>query len=116
MSIQKRFTASDLERIKAAVREGESKISGEIVPVFVERSGFYSIANFRGAVLGASLVFMAAIFIDRYAPDMAEYDRDPLFLFLAVVVGGLLGAAIVNYVEPLKKMVLNQVHLDQATR
>jgi putative membrane protein len=116
MSIHKRFSAADLERIKAAVREGESKISGEIVPVFVERSGYYSIANFRGAILGATISFIAAIFLDRYAPDLAAYDRDPLFLFMAVVIGGLIGAGLINYVEPLKKLILNQAHLDQATR
>jgi putative membrane protein len=116
MSIHKRFSAADLERIKAAVREGESKISGEIVPVFVERSGYYSIANFRGAILGATVFFMGAIFSDRYAPDFISFDHDPLVLFMVVVAGGLLGAALVNYIEPLKKFILNQAHLDQATR
>jgi putative membrane protein len=47
MSIQSRFSQQDLERIKAAVRTAEDKISGEIVPVFVERSGTYSIAVYR---------------------------------------------------------------------
>jgi putative membrane protein len=47
---------------------------------------------------------------------LAAYDRDPLFLFMAVVIGGLIGAGLINYVEPLKKLILNQAHLDQATR
>ena len=53
MSIQERFSAQDLEKIKEAVREAESKISGEIVPVFVEKSGQYTIANYRAAIIGA---------------------------------------------------------------
>ncbi|MCU0369562.1 MAG: hypothetical protein MUF39_12105, partial [Cyclobacteriaceae bacterium] len=61
MSIQDRFSAGDLERIKAAVRDAETKISGEIVPVFVEKSGYYTIANYRAAIIGAAAVFMLLI-------------------------------------------------------
>jgi putative membrane protein len=38
MTLKQKFTDSDLQRIKAAVKEAEDKISGEIVPVIVYRS------------------------------------------------------------------------------
>lgn len=114
MSIAKRFSDKDLEKIKAAVKEAESKISGEIVPVFVEKSGFYTIANYRAAVMGAASVFLLVIIFDRYVPSLAVYD--PLFIFLTVILGGLLGAMITNFVDPIKKWMLSQSHLDQATR
>jgi len=116
MSIQKRFSAQELERIKAAVREAESKISGEIVPVFVEKSGFYSIANYRAALLGSALVFLLIVIFDRYVPSMAIYDRDPLLVFVFVSLGGFIGALMANFINPVKRLLLSQYHLDQATK
>ncbi len=114
MSLKNRFAAEDLDRIKSAVRKAEEKISGEIVPVFVERSGYYTIANYRGALIAAAMVFLAIIVVDRYIPDLSIYD--PLFIFVAVALGGLLGAIATHSVEPLKRVMLSQTHMDQATR
>lgn len=114
MSLQKRFSPEDLDRIKAAVKQAEDKISGEIVPVFVERSGFYTIANYRGGLALGALVFVIIVILDRYVPGLAVYD--PLFIFLLVLLGGMVGALITNYLEPIKRIMLSQSHLDQATR
>jgi putative membrane protein len=114
MSLQKRFSTQDLERIRAAVHQAESKISGEIVPVFVEKSGFYSIANYRAAVVFGSLIFLLVIFADRYMPAFAIYD--PLLIFLSVVMFGLIGALVSNYVDGIRKIFIPQQHLDRATR
>jgi putative membrane protein len=117
MSIQKRFSSQDLERIKAAVRTAEDKISGEIVPVFVEKSGIYTISLYRGFLAFAALAFLAIVLFDRYAnyfQDLAVYD--PLMIFLWVVMVGMLGALITHYVDPLKRLMMSQTHLDRATR
>ncbi len=114
MSLKNRFTTQDLERIKAAVKQAEDKISGEIVPVFVERSGFYTIANYRGALVVASMVFLVIIVFDSYVPSMTVYD--PLFIFLSVITGGLIGATVTHSIGPLKRVMLGQSHMDQATR
>ena len=114
MSLQSRFSQQDLERIKAAVKQAESKISGEIVPVFVERSGFYAIANYRGGLTLATLAFVAIIVFDRYVPTLAVYD--PLVIFTLVLLAGLTGALVTNYIDPIKRLMLSQVHLDQATK
>lgn len=117
MSIQKRFSSQDLERIKAAVRTAEDKISGEIVPVFVEKSGIYTISLYRGFLAFAALAFLAIVLFDRYAnyfQDLAVYD--PLMIFLWVVMVGMLGALITHYVDPLKRLMMSQPHLDRATR
>jgi putative membrane protein len=114
MSIQERFSPEDLERIKKAVRDAESKISGEIVPVFVEKSGFYNIANYRAALVGAAAVFLLIIIFDRYVPTLAVYD--PMFIFTFVMIGGFAGALKANYLNPVKRLMLSQTHLDQATR
>ncbi|HPI80914.1 MAG TPA: TPM domain-containing protein [Cyclobacteriaceae bacterium] len=114
MSLKKRFSEKDLERIKAAVKEAEGKVSGEIVPVFVEKSGYYTIANYRGAMVLASLAFALIVFFDRYVPSLSVYD--PLLVFIIVVVAGVLGAIIVHYAMPVKFWLLSQFHLDQSTR
>ncbi|HEV8515669.1 MAG TPA: hypothetical protein VGQ59_20440 [Cyclobacteriaceae bacterium] len=114
MSLQKRFSTQDLERIKAAVHQAESKISGEIVPVFVEKSGFYSVANYRAAVVAGSLIFLLVIFFDRYMPALAIYD--PLLIFLLIVMFGLAGALVSNYVDFVRRIFIPQQHLDRATR
>ena len=115
MSIQKRFSTQELERIKAAVHEAESKISGEIVPVFVEKSGFYNVANYRAALFAASIVFLLIVISDRYMPSMSIYDRDPLLVFIFVSLGGFVGTLLANYSNPIKRLMLSQSHLDQAT-
>lgn len=114
MSLQKRFSQHDLDRIKAAVKQAESTISGEIVPVFVERSGFYTIANYRGALGAAALAFLLIIVFDRYVPSLAVYD--PLLIFTLVLLAGMVGALATHFIDPLKKLLLSQDHLDQATR
>ena len=114
MSLKNRFTQPDLDRIKAAVKQAEENISGEIVPVFVERSGYYTIANYRGAMITSALLFIVVIAMDRYASSPDVYD--PLFIFLWVVLGGLVGAIAANSIVPLKRLLLSQTHMDQATR
>jgi putative membrane protein len=114
MSLQNRFTQQELGRIKTAVKGAESKISGEIVPVFVERSGFYTIANYRGSIALATLTFLVIIILDRYVPAFAIYD--PLLIFTFVLAGAMVGAGITHYVEPVKRLMVSQTHLDQATR
>ncbi len=114
MSIQSRFTPQDLERIKAAVHKAEDKISGEIVPVFVERSGQYSIATYRGFLTLAGLGFLTIIVFDRYIPSLAIYD--PLLIFLMVTLVGLIGALATSYIDPIKRLMVSQQLMDQATR
>jgi putative membrane protein len=114
MTIQERFSTQDLERIKTAVREAESTISGEIVPVFVEKSGVYHVATYRAGLICAAFVFLLIIIFDRYLPALAVYD--PMLIFIIVLSGGLLGGLLTHYVSPIKKLVVSQSHLDEATR
>ena len=58
MSFKQQFNENDLQRIKVAVKDAEDKISGEIVPVIVEKSGFYNIASYKGSIMAASLAFI----------------------------------------------------------
>ena len=114
MTLQKRFKPEELERIKAAVKQAESKISGEIVPVFVEKSGHYTIANYRAGIIAATTVFFLIVMFDRYVPSLAVYD--PMLIFVLVMLGGLIGALKANYIPFVKRMMLSQAYMDQSTR
>lgn len=114
MSLNQRFTEDDLARIKAAVKEVEGKVSGEIVPVFVEKSGHYTLANYRGSLVLAAFTFALIVIFDRYVSFLAV--KDPLMIFILVGLGGVAGAFITHYVEPVKYWLLSQFHLDQSTR
>ncbi len=118
MNLKHRFKDSDMERIKGAVKAAEQKISGEIVPVIVENSGYYSIANYRGSLLGASLAFILIIILDRYVIQNSSVTLyyDPVFIFTAVLLGGVVGYMIPNFSTVIKRSLLNQKHLDRATR
>lgn len=114
MSLKNRFSAEELARIKAAVFEAESKISGEIVPVFVESSGRYTIANYRGGFIAAVSTFLTIIFLDRYMPHYAIYD--PLIILIVFLLAGIVGGFLSHYVIPLKRLLVTQQQLDSATR
>lgn len=114
MSAPSRFSEQELNRIREAVRTAEARISGEIVPVFVESSGHYTIANYRGAVGGTLFFFLFVIIFDRFFPEMAVYD--PALILLLVAVGGLLGAILPQWMPGLKRLLLTRQHCDRATR
>jgi putative membrane protein len=118
MSLKHKFSDNDLQRIKDAVKQAEDKISGEIVPVIVERSGYYSLAIYRASLVGAALAFLAMIILDRYiiADSVNTLYYDPLFIFVVVILGGLAGAVIPNFVPGVKRWFLSQRHFDHTTR
>jgi putative membrane protein len=118
MKLKKQFSEEELLRIKNAVKEAEDKISGEVVPVIVERSGFYTIANYKAGIIAASIAFVFMIILDRYiiANGSNTLYYDPVFIFVVVTFAGILGAVLPNFIDPLKRLLISQDQLDQSTR
>lgn len=118
MRFKKKFSEEDLQRIKTAVRDAESKISGEIVPVIVERSGDYAIANYKGSLIAGALTFAAMVILDRYIIDAATHTLyyDPLFLFTVVAIGAGIGALLPNLLPSLKRWLVSRAYLDERCR
>jgi putative membrane protein len=110
----KRFSESDLGRIHEAVLKAEAKISGEIVPVFVERSGHYKVATYRGGITGMMLFFLFVIVVDRFYPALAVYD--PILIFLITVLGTVFGMLLPHYVPAVKRALLSKDHIEKITR
>src|SRR5688572_9634384 len=118
MDLKKKFSESDLQRIKDAVKKAEEKISGEIVPVIVERSGEYSIAKYKASLIGAALVFVIIIIFDRYIINDTVHTLfyDPAFIFLMVVLGGAIGFSLGNYSDFIKRLLVSKRSLDAVSR
>lgn len=118
MNLKQKFSDSDLQRIKTAVSNAEQKISGEIVPVIVERSGEYTIANYKASLIGAALAFVTMILLDRYIQDEATNTLfyDPAFIFLVVLLGGIVGAALPNFSDEIKRLLVSRSYQDLMTR
>lgn len=114
MSPPYQLSEADLERIKNAVREAEAGSSGEIVPVIVPSSGYYSIANFTGGLAIASATFFLLVIMDRIIPEIAIDNT--LLLFLLVMVMGAIGALVPNLSETIKRLLVKQSHMEYATR
>jgi len=118
MKLRQKFTDEDLGRIKAAVKEAEKKISGEIVPVIVERSGVYTIANYKASVICGVFFFVLMIILDRYIIEDATHTLyyDPLFIFGVVVIGGALGALVPSLSAPVKRWLVSRPYMDDCCR
>lgn len=109
--MKKLFSEDDFARIKAKVKEAESQISGEIVPVIVDRCSDYSIAVYRSTLVGILASFVAIVLIDRFIPGIAIYD--PLWYFLFVLAGGTFTALLSSFISPLKRFFVGEQILDE---
>ena len=118
MNLKHKFSDDDLLRIKAAVKEAEQKISGEIVPVIVERSGIYTIAHYKASIISATIFFVFMILLDRYIIEGVTLTLyyDPLFIFIVVVAGGALGALVPNLSNGVKRWLASRNYMDQCCR
>lgn len=118
MKLKDKFSESDLQRIKQAVKDAEDKISGEIVPVIVERSGNYSIALYKSALAFATIGFIFMIIFDRYLIEDASNTLyyDPVFIFFVVLSSGLLGVLLAMISDSFKRLFISRRHFDEWTR
>ena len=117
MKLKQRFSETDLSRIKAAVAEAENKISGEIVPVIVERSGNYTIGNYKSGVLSGVFVFALMVVLDRYVIDASlTLYYDPLFIFTIVMAAAVIGALIPTLSPTFKRWLISRAEMDESCR
>ncbi len=119
MNFSKKFSDEDLERIRNSVREAEQRVSGEIVPVIVERSGRYTEAVYKAAIFFGLFFFLLVIVFDRYLLDpntSHAFFYDPLFIFFSVVGGGAIGAAAARFSDTAKRWFISRQEMDEQTR
>lgn len=118
MKLKQKFSEGDLQRIKAAVKEAEQKISGEIVPVIIEKSGIYTVANYKASLIAGAFFFILMIILDRYVIDDATNTLyyDPIFIFTVVMIGAALGALVPNFSDAIRRSLLSRGLMDESCR
>lgn len=99
--IEKYFSAADVDRIIAAVKEAESKTSAEVVPYVVPRSDEYEEATWRGATLAGSLTLLAFVLLNVFTE--VWLSRGVVEAALLTLGASLAGAALCHFVPPLKR-------------
>lgn len=116
------FSESDRERIREAVRQAERETSGEIVPYVIARCSDYEAAIWRGAA-AASLVVLAGTlaFLQIYDGWGLVWLHSPWGPSVTMVLGGLIGAALVAGIPSLRRLLagperLTRVVHDRAMR
>jgi putative membrane protein len=114
MSLRHHFSEAEQERIKQAVRKAEARISGEIIPVLVEKSGYYTIAHYKASLFTAMATFLILVIIHRLFPE-ASVD-DPLVLFVLVLIMGAIGGIAPHFSNGIRRLFITQRHMDHATR
>lgn len=118
MKLKQKFSEEDLQRIKTSVKEAEQNISGEIVPVIVEKSGMYNIANYKASLISGAFFFMLMIVIDRYIIEDATNTLyyDPIFIFTVVTAGAVLGALLSNLSDFIRRLLVSKKSMDDCCR
>ncbi|WP_420457572.1 TPM domain-containing protein [Rubrivirga sp.] len=97
------FTDDELERIRQAVADAETRTAGEIVPYVVRQSGDYDAATWRAASVGALAVGMLAL-AAAWAYDGWGWGwlYSSWALALAMTAGGVLGA-LATMLDPVRR-------------
>jgi putative membrane protein len=105
MALERNFPVEAQERIAAAVRQAESRTTGQIVPVVVERSEPYEEARWIAAVVAAALV-TGLLELLGWAPTIAE-------LFALQTLGGVLGW-FAGRLAPVERLLAGKRHQERA--
>ena len=107
------FTDAELESIREAVAQAETRTSGEIVPYVVRQSGDYPAATWRGASLVAvvsGIVTLAAAWLYQGWENTWLYSA--WAVALAMSGGGVLGA-LLAMLEPVRRALAGPAQIDE---
>lgn len=97
-----RFSAADLEKIKAAVAAAEGHTSGEIVPYYVERSDDYDEAVWRSGVFFGAAALLVFYVIRTFTPIWLPFGLTQT-LFIILLAAGI-GTALAFWLPPLRRI------------
>lgn len=105
------FSKEDLERIRNAVQDAESKSGGEIVPVFAQQSDYYEVAIWRSGFL-FSLIGAGILLGIHYTTD-ALILVPFYFWLLAMMALGFTGAWLTMTLPGMKRLFTGKELMDK---
>ncbi|TGK93176.1 hypothetical protein EHQ34_16940 [Leptospira levettii] len=94
------FSKSDLDEIKSAVGEAESKTSAEIVPFFAESSHHYKEWSWFGAFLTGGITGIS--FYTAQNVYGLVWGNESMFAILSVWVGAIIGLGVFTFFPKLR--------------
>ena len=95
------FTQSELQEVRAAVREAEDRTYGEFVPVFVKESDFYEEALWRAGFVFAFIAGIMLIILNTVTDWLLWIPCS--FWLIIVLAFGLGGAFLTMNIEALRR-------------
>lgn len=106
MSISYYFSEEDLDEIEKKVRLAEASVSGEIVPVFVERSYHYPESMWIAALFGMIITGMLLLGIDALMGWAELFLISNHIIYLAAMITGGFLLALASVIIPSLKRLL----------
>ena len=117
------ITDADRAKIEEAVKTAETKTSGEIVPLVVQRSANYDSLRLRGAFFGLSIGgLLGCIFTVIQIPGPDSFDvltlnlKSLSLLIAPTVIGGFIGGTVLNHSVRFLRLIMPEDVVDDAIR
>jgi putative membrane protein len=103
-------TEAEADAIRAAVAAAERESAAEIVPVLVEATDDYELADWKGAALGAVAAALATAVAQRFG---SGWGIAAAALALPAVAGAVVGWLAARYLAGLRRALVGRDRLDQ---
>lgn len=101
-----KITQQDKDFLRDTIEKAESKTSGEIVPVILDKSDFYPAAHFRLALI-IGIFFSFTCYY--------SYDFDDPIMLLWIQIPGMITGYLLAYLTPLKRLFTSKSEMDEET-
>ncbi|MCY4172099.1 MAG: hypothetical protein OXF08_10965 [Bacteroidetes bacterium] len=109
------LTEADLNQIKEAVSTAEKQTSGEIVPYIVPQSAQHEVAVWRGSGLFALIGYAVILSVRWFSGWGGALITEGIMPVLIVILTGVLGAVITQWVPSVKRRFAGSRRLALAT-
>lgn len=100
------ISQKDKDFLKETVKKAESKTSGEIVPVILDKSDFYPAAHFRLALIIGILFSFTCYY---------TFDFDDPIILIWIQIPGMIIGYLLAYIAPIKRLLTSQSEMDEET-
>lgn len=115
MSATPFFSDEELRRIEEAVKQAESQISGEIVPVFVARSDAYEYGNLRAGLSAAAVAVTVWMLLFEFGTHWGgHWFYAPESLLSLGVIAFLAAFSAARWLPGFRRLFLLGSELDEA--